>query len=98
MYSADAFDFCMLSVISIHQHLIRFHDIVEIVERDLYPNTLCEYIFDLSNKFNQFYEKCSVLNAGSPEEVRSRAALCGVTARTLALSLNLLGIETVDKL
>jgi len=80
------------------KHLIRFHDIVESVEKDLYPNTLCEYIFELSNKFNQFYEKCSVLRAGYPEEVRSRIALCTATANTLALSLNLLGIETVDKL
>jgi len=80
------------------KHLIRFHDIVEIVERDMYPNTMCEYIFELSNKFNQFYEKCPVLRAGTSEVVRSRVALCTATANTLALSLDLLGIETIDKL
>jgi len=84
--------------ISLAKHLIRFHDIVESVERDMYPNTMCEYIFELSNKFNQFYEKCTVLRAGSAEVVRSRIALCTVTANTLALGLDLLGIETIDKL
>jgi arginyl-tRNA synthetase len=59
---------------------------------------LCEYLFELSQRFNQFYEKCPVLKAESPELQRSRAALCSLTADTLKLSLGLLGIRTVEKL
>ena len=40
--------------------LLKFDDVLREIEIDLYPNKLCEYIFDLSQKFNQFYETCSV--------------------------------------
>ena len=42
--------------------LLRIDDILREVEKDLYCNKLCEYIFDLSQKFNQFYENCPVIN------------------------------------
>ena len=61
-------------------------------------NQLCEYLFELSQRFNQFYENCPVLKAETIESRRSRAALCELTADTLKLSLGLLGIETVEKL
>ena len=40
--------------------LLKLDDILREIETELYPNKLCEYIFDLSQKFNQFYENCSV--------------------------------------
>lgn len=68
------------------------------LERDLYPHTLCEYIYDLSQKFNQFYEQCPVNTAESSELRASRLALCALTARILKLSLSLLGIEVVERM
>lgn len=68
------------------------------VERDLLPSKLCEYLFELSGKFNQFYESCSVLNAETAELQRSRLALCEVTASVLRLGLDLLGIEALERL
>ena len=78
--------------------LLRFEEVLSEVARDLYPSKLCEYLFDLSQSFNQFYEQCPVLKAESPELVRSRTALCAITADTLKLGLGLLGIETLEKL
>ena len=63
-----------------------------------YTNKLCEYLFDLSQKFNQFYEKCPVIKAESMDVQRSRTILCSQTADTLALGLKLLGIKTVERL
>ena len=80
------------------KQLMRLDEILEEVSRDLYPNKLCEYLFDLSQKFNQFYERCPVLGAETEELKVSRAALCSLTADTLKLSLGLLGIRTVEKL
>ena len=51
-----------------------------------------------AGKFNQFYESCPVLQAETPEQQRSRMALCGVTASVLQLSLGLLGINTQERL
>jgi arginyl-tRNA synthetase len=78
--------------------IVRLPDVLLEVERDLYPNKICDYLFETSQKFNQFYENCSVNNAESAELKTSRLTLCAVTAGTIRLLLTLLGIETVEKL
>ena len=78
--------------------LVRLPEVLADVERTLYPHKLCEYIFDLSQAFNKFYEQCPVNNAPTDELRASRAALCAVTASVLQLSLRLLGIEVLERL
>jgi arginyl-tRNA synthetase len=68
------------------------------VEEDLLPHRLCDYAFELSGKFNQFYESCPVNNAPTAELRESRVALCTVAASTLRLVLELLGIPTLEQL
>ena len=78
--------------------LIKLQDVINEVERDLYPNRLCDYLFETSQKFNQFYENCSVNNAESAELKASRLTLCTATAGTIRVLLTLLGIEMVERL
>lgn len=78
--------------------LMKLQDIMVEVEHDLYPNRLCEYLFETSQKFNQFYENCSVNNAEMPELKASRLTLCTATAGTIRALLTTLGIEVVEKL
>ncbi|KAL3924570.1 MAG: hypothetical protein SGILL_000967 [Bacillariaceae sp.] len=78
--------------------LVRLPDILNEVERDLYPNRLCDYLFETSQKFNKFYESCSVNNAESPEIKASRLTLCTATAGTIRLVMSLLGIDVVEKM
>ena len=80
------------------RNLIKLPDILSEVERDLYPNKLCDYLFETSQKFNQFYENCSVKNAETLELKASRLTLCTVTAGTIRLLMGLLGINVVEKL
>ena len=84
--------------LALARHLLKLPDVLREVERDLLPSRLCEYIFELSGKFNQFYEECSVLQAETPELQRSRLALCSLSASVLRLSLGLLGIGTLERL
>jgi arginyl-tRNA synthetase len=61
------------------------------------PHKLCTYLFDLAQRFTTFYEVCPVLNA--PAALREeRLALCDLSARTLALGLDLLGIEAPQRM
>jgi arginyl-tRNA synthetase len=79
------------------KHLLQLSTVLLEVEQDLFPSRLCQYLFELSQKYNQFYDKCSVLQA--EKEVRvSRLVLCDLTARTLQMGLNLLGIEVLDRM
>mgnify|MGYP005994139823 CR=1 FL=1 len=47
------------------------------------PLQLCDYIFELSQRFNRFYEACPVLHAESVELRASRILLCALTAGKL---------------
>jgi arginyl-tRNA synthetase len=79
------------------KHLLQLDVTLQEVERDLYPNRLCQYLFELSQKFNQFFDQCPVLSAEGDVKM-SRLMLCDLTARTLKLGLGLLGIEVLDRM
>ncbi len=61
------------------------------VAESLEPHRLCTYLHDVATAFSTFYEACPVLKADSDEQRASRLALSDVTARVLALGLELLG-------
>jgi arginyl-tRNA synthetase len=79
------------------KHLLQLDAILVEVERELYPNRLCQYLFELSQKFNQFFDRCPVLTAAGDTRI-ARLVLCDLTARTLKLGLELLGIEVLDRM
>ncbi|MFP4132823.1 MAG: arginine--tRNA ligase [Halothece sp.] len=79
------------------KHILQLSDVLKEVEKDLLPNRLCQYLFELSQKFNQFYDRCPVLQA-EPEKRASRLMLADLTARTLKLGLSLLGIEVLERM
>jgi arginyl-tRNA synthetase len=79
------------------KHLIQFEEMLDQVAQDLFPNRLCQYLFELSQKFNQFYDRCPVLQAEEPIRT-SRLVLCDLTARTLKLGLSLLGIQVLERM
>lgn len=79
------------------KHILKLDEILDEVAADLLPNRLCQYLFELSQKFNQFYDRCSVLKAEEPQRT-SRLILCDLTARTLKLGLNLLGIQVLERM
>jgi arginyl-tRNA synthetase len=64
---------------------------------NLQPHRLCTYLFDLAQRFTSFYDACPVLSAeGALRD--ERLALCDLTARTLRLGLELLGIDAPDQM
>lgn len=85
------------SELALAKHLLSFDEILSIIESDLMPNRLCQYLFELSQKFNQFYEFCPVLKAEEPQRT-SRLILSDLTARTLKLGLSLLGIDVLERM
>ena len=80
------------SEFTLAKHLLQMDVVLDEVAADLLPNRLCQYLFELSQKYNQFYDRCPVLKAAEPTRT-SRLVLCDLTARTLKLGLSLLGID-----
>jgi arginyl-tRNA synthetase len=83
--------------LTLAKHLLQLEEIIHLVSQDLLPNRLCQYLFELSQKYNQFYETCPVLKAEEPFKT-SRLMLCDLTARTLKLGLSLLGIRVLERM
>ncbi|MDJ0798955.1 MAG: arginine--tRNA ligase [Calothrix sp. MO_167.B12] len=79
------------------KHLLQLGEVIGAVETELLPHRLCDYLYQLSDKFNKFYENCPVLKSEEPMRT-SRLALCDVTARTLKLGLSLLGIRVLERM
>ena len=83
--------------VALAKHILQLSDAIAAVEEELLPNRLCQYLFELSQKFNQFYDRCPVLQAEEPERT-SRLVLCHLAARTLKLGLSLLGISVLERM
>lgn len=83
--------------VTLAKHLLQVTEVIKEVEQELLPNRLCQYLYELSEKFSQFYDQCPVLKA--EESVRlSRLMLCDLTAQTLKLGLSLLGISVLERM
>ncbi len=83
--------------VTLAKHLLQVSEVIKEVEQELLPNRLCQYLYELSEKFSQFYDQCPVLKA--EESVRlSRLMLCDLTAQTLKLGLSLLGISVLERM
>ncbi|MDY7562976.1 arginine--tRNA ligase [Pseudomonas sp. 10B1] len=62
------------------------------------PHVLCAYVYDLAGLFSSFYENCPILSAQNPEQQQSRLRLAALTGRTLKQGLELLGLDTLERM
>lgn len=80
-------------------HIVKFADRLTSAADENYPHYLCMYLYELAGLFMKFYEACPILKDENSIAVRnSRLAIAAITASTLKIGLNLLGVETVDKM
>jgi arginyl-tRNA synthetase len=78
--------------------LLQFAETLDRVVADYRPNHLTAYLFELATRYSSFFENCPVLQAETEALRASRLVLCDLTARTIKLGLNLLGIEVVERM
>ncbi|MEG5502307.1 arginine--tRNA ligase [Enterobacter hormaechei] len=78
--------------------LLQFEETLSVVARDGTPHVMCAYLYDLAGLFSGFYEHCPILSAESEAVRHSRLKLAQLTAKTLQLGLDTLGIETVERM
>ena len=78
--------------------LLQFEETLNVVARDGTPHVMCAYLYDLAGLFSGFYEHCPILSAENESVRSSRLKLALLTAKTLKLGLDTLGIETVERM
>jgi arginyl-tRNA synthetase len=81
--------------ISLLRALNKFPEVIEAAGEKFAPNILCNYLFDLGQKFNLFYQKCKIV--GSKEE-KLRLELTRAVGQVIKNGLNLLGISAPEKM
>tara|TARA_Y100001968_G_scaffold328913_1_gene377066 strand:- start:428 stop:2242 length:1815 start_codon:yes stop_codon:yes gene_type:complete len=90
-------DFDQPQELRLIRELLRFDSVILEVEEELLPNRLCNYLFELSQTFNRFYDQVPILKAANPQR-NCRLSLCKITADTLKLGLHLLGINSLERM
>ncbi len=78
--------------------LAQFGEILNNVAEKGTPHVLCAYIYDLAGLFSSFYENCPILGADNADQQQSRLRLAALTGRTLKQGLDLLGLETLERM
>ncbi|MBV9989694.1 MAG: arginine--tRNA ligase [Alphaproteobacteria bacterium] len=78
--------------------LLALPEAMAAAENNRAPNVLCEYAFELAQKFSRFYSEHHILSE-SDEAVRaSRIGLCETTLAALTKVLDILGIEVPERM
>jgi arginyl-tRNA synthetase len=83
----------------------QFDTVLEDAQKEMSPSVIANYAFQLAQQFNSFYaEKVngkytySIRDAETPEKMKLRTQLAMLTARTIARSMQLLGIDVPEKM
>lgn len=94
-FSKISFSLEHASELALALHLLRFSETLTQVSRDLMPNRLAEYLFELSGKFNHFFRDCRVIGDAKEKE---RLKLVELVGYILGKGLELLGLQRVERM
>lgn len=78
--------------------LIKFNEVIELSYRERAPHKICEYVYELSNNFNKFYNDTKILAEEDEVKKASWLSLINLVKNTLEQCLDLLGMESVERM
>ena len=78
--------------------LVKFNEVIELSFRDRAPHKICEYIYELSNNFNRFYNDTRIVSEEDEDKKTSWLALINLVKNVLEQCLELLGMESVERM
>lgn len=77
------------------RRLFQFQEVISTAVKTYSPNVLCNYLYNLASKFNTFYNAVKIIGG---ENEQFRLLLTNSTAKVLKTGLNLLGIQSPEKM
>lgn len=95
LFRKDGFDDLNQEEADLLRSFYRFPEVVKEAAENFSPNLLCQYLFDLAQKFNLFYQKHRIIGSGNQE---FRLFLTAVVAQILKEGLGILGIKVLEKM
>jgi arginyl-tRNA synthetase len=79
-------------------YLYRFPEAVEEAAKRYSPNLVCNYLYELAQRFNTFYNQHSILSADNDITRELRLNLTSAVSQILANGMRLLGIEALERM
>lgn len=76
----------------------KFPEFLILTAQEYKPNILCNYLYDLAQKFNSFYNTVPVLKTDDQNEREYRLQIVESAAQILKNGLKLLGVEVVEEM
>lgn len=87
--------------IKLAKYLLKFPDIILQCIDDLLFHLLCNYLYELSGVFTDFYEACYCIERSGDQITKihlDRILLCEATALVMDKGLSLLGLKTLSRM
>jgi len=81
--------------LSVLRSLIKFQEVIQIAVKTYSPNLLCNFLYDLAQKYNNFYNTNRILDSDNEE---FRLALTFGVGQVLKNGLKLLGIASPERM
>lgn len=78
--------------------LAKFNEVIELSFRDRAPHKICEFLYELSNNFNKFYNDTRILSEEDETKKSSWLSLINLVKNVLEQGLDLLGMESVERM
>lgn len=82
--------------------LLRFHDVLAMITKDLFLHHLCEYVYEIATTFTEFYDNCYCVEKDATGEIKKvhmgRLLLCEAVAMILERSFHILGLKPVERM
>ncbi len=76
------------------KHISLFEESVQQAAKQYKPHVLAKYIYELAQKFNEFYNRCPCINIDDKQLSKARLNLVRKTKDTIKQGLELLGIDS----
>lgn len=82
--------------------LLKFPDVISKITKDLCLHHLCEFVYDVSTTFTEFYDSCYCIEKNKAGEIvkinAGRVLLAEATAQILDKCFYILGLKPVQKI
>jgi arginyl-tRNA synthetase len=78
--------------------LTQFPDVIQQAAVGYNPGAIANYVYELAKAFNKFYHEHSILQAEDELVKQFRLQLSAASAKVIAKSMNLLGIEVPERM
>lgn len=84
--------------ISILKTIYKFPEVIQEAAEKFSPNLICNFIFDIAQKYNLFYDTCPIIKVANKDVKIFRLAITLSVSHILKNGLNLMGISVLEKM